>query len=409
MKKTLLLVCMAMLFTMSSYAEDFYRVVGDSRILNGTTDWDTTNAQNTMSTTDNETYTLTVFKCNLVENYWYEFKIIKNGDYDQGQWPSSNYIIKFSVDGDASAELSTGEYDITYTFNKNTGAISVSYYKESDVVYSVVGDNTTLFSEAWNTGINFMNETENGYELTFNDVVFDSPTTIKYKICKNNSWDGAIGDNGNDISFELKEAGTYTITFLLTINETASASQVVYEKFSGFATEYATLSSKNALDFTDSNIDAYVASSISGNQVNMTKVTQVPALTGLFIKTSNDYAKVISDAAAINNNYLKASDGTEVAASTSSLYHYVLADQNGIGFYNLATGVTIPAGKAYLETTSPLTTDGAKVALSFEGEATGISEVYSHESDEWYTINGVRIVAPTKGLYIHNGKKVMIK
>ena len=44
------------------------------------------------------------------------------------------------------------------------------------------------------------------------------------------------------------------------------------------------------------------------------------------------------------------------------------------------------------------------------GEATGIEAVKDAQEDGvWYTIQGVRVAQPTKGLYIHNGKKVVIK
>jgi len=49
-------------------------------------------------------------------------------------------------------------------------------------------------------------------------------------------------------------------------------------------------------------------------------------------------------------------------------------------------------------------------------ETTGIESMENEQSfldkasDEWYSLSGQRIVKPTKkGLYIHNGKKVVIK
>ena len=45
------------------------------------------------------------------------------------------------------------------------------------------------------------------------------------------------------------------------------------------------------------------------------------------------------------------------------------------------------------------------------GEVTGIENVKNAtvEDGAWYTISGQRVAQPTKGLYIHNGKKVIIK
>ena len=184
---------------------------------------------------------------------------------------------------------------------------------------------------------------------------------------------------------------------------------------------YSTFSCNYAVDLsTLSNVKAYTASNIEDGKVIMTKqANKVPANTGLFIQSTertavNATVSVVGNSAASSwsdTNLLKAADGSLVAASTDALYHYVFAKQNDeLGFYNLADALIIPAGKAYLETTTALTTSGnAKVALSFEGEATGINEVNAVENNDWYTINGIRVAVPTKGLYIHNGKKVMVK
>ena len=53
--------------------------------------------------------------------------------------------------------------------------------------------------------------------------------------------------------------------------------------------------------------------------------------------------------------------------------------------------------------------------VNFDGETTGISNTdrtdYTDKADAWYTVNGVRLSAKptTKGMYIKNGKKVVIK
>jgi hypothetical protein len=44
-------------------------------------------------------------------------------------------------------------------------------------------------------------------------------------------------------------------------------------------------------------------------------------------------------------------------------------------------------------------------------DTTGVKEVKSGEvkSDEWFTLQGQRVAKPGKGLYIKNGKKILIK
>ena len=79
----------------------------------------------------------------------------------------------------------------------------------------------------------------------------------------------------------------------------------------------------------------------------------------------------------------------------------------GVGFYRLATGKTLGVGKAYL------TYDGALAPefLGF-GETTAISTIEKMrnvENETFYDLQGRRVAQPTKGLYIVNGKKVVIK
>ena len=48
--------------------------------------------------------------------------------------------------------------------------------------------------------------------------------------------------------------------------------------------------------------------------------------------------------------------------------------------------------------------------MVFEGEATGIKTIDKvSESGALYNLNGARVAKPTKGLYIQDGKKVVIK
>ena len=79
----------------------------------------------------------------------------------------------------------------------------------------------------------------------------------------------------------------------------------------------------------------------------------------------------------------------------------------GVGFYKLASGKKVGVGKAYL------TYSGASAPEFFGfGETTGVNEVRGQMEDvrgEYYDLQGRRVAQPTKGLYIVNGKKVVIK
>lgn len=101
------------------------------------------------------------------------------------------------------------------------------------------------------------------------------------------------------------------------------------------------------------------------------------------------------------------SDNTEFKGQENGKYNLILVD----GEFVKANDGTLAGGLAYL----PVALDNAnaKLALTFGDEVTGIENVENEPlnaaDDAWYTPQGVRVAQPTKGVYIHNGKKVMVK
>lgn len=91
-------------------------------------------------------------------------------------------------------------------------------------------------------------------------------------------------------------------------------------------------------------------------------------------------------------------------------YMYVLSKgTQGVGFYRLADGKRLGVGKAYLFYTG----SNAREFFLFDDDATGISTTLNDNvemtDDNVYDLLGRRVQNPTKGLYIVNGKKVIIK
>ena len=76
-------------------------------------------------------------------------------------------------------------------------------------------------------------------------------------------------------------------------------------------------------------------------------------------------------------------------------------------------GAHLNAFRAYFELDP--NAHAREFVMNFDGETTGISNTdrtdYTDKADAWYTVNGVRLSAKptTKGMYIKNGKKVVIK
>ena len=99
--------------------------------------------------------------------------------------------------------------------------------------------------------------------------------------------------------------------------------------------------------------------------------------------------------------------GTTTATAAPTNAYCLSKGTSGVGFYAF-TG-TIPAHRGYLVITS-----GAPQYLGFDdnGGTTGVNEMRNQTEKvrgEFFDLQGRRILNPTKGLYIVNGRKVIIK
>ena len=173
---------------------------------------------------------------------------------------------------------------------------------------------------------------------------------------------------------------------------------------------FATYVSDNDLEYSGvTGLKAYKAT-VAGNTITFSPVTTVPAGEGVLLKGAGTYnVPVTAGVTAWNaedNAFIR---GTGDAVETGSdPYNYILNNVNGvIGFYR-AAGQTVATNRAYLQTT----TNAARLNISFDDDdqTTGIARVEETvANDAVYTLSGVRVEKPTKGLYIKNGKKVVIK
>ena len=183
----------------------------------------------------------------------------------------------------------------------------------------------------------------------------------------------------------------------------------------------ATLVSANALDFTDVDaIKAYVATEASKGIITFKQVKKVPADTPLYltadVAVSFDVPILEGDPETIETNLLKGSASTTKSlTSTEDTKYYAFGVQDGeAGFYLVPSSGSFisAAGKAYLELTAEQASAESRLAFNFvDGETTGISESVSKAATDgrYYDLQGRRVALPTKGLYIVNGKKVIVK
>ena len=176
--------------------------------------------------------------------------------------------------------------------------------------------------------------------------------------------------------------------------------------------DYATFSSAFNLDFsTADGLTAYKGGvDADKSTVNLTQVSKVTASKGIVLKgeAGKTYTAKILDADAtgdsFDDNKIQASvDGTYLTQSTD----YVLSNVGGIyAFRPISEAGYLRPGIAYL----PLSNSASAKALTFtfDNTSTGIGSittVNAQEKGAYYTLDGVKMSKPAKGLYIHNGKK----
>ncbi len=175
---------------------------------------------------------------------------------------------------------------------------------------------------------------------------------------------------------------------------------------------YTTYTTPNNVDFTGTGVTAYKVSAIGADYVSLEEVTEAPAGTPLVLKaTAGNYAlNIVASAAAVTGNKLEVSDGTATTDDANTVYALAAKGEPAvIGFYKVQAGTKVPAGKCYL---SVAVTNPAPEFLGFNGEMTGISATLMNNekvNSEIYDLQGRKVANPSKGLYIVNGKKVVIK
>lgn len=174
---------------------------------------------------------------------------------------------------------------------------------------------------------------------------------------------------------------------------------------------YGTIASAYALDCANlpTGLTAYQVTSIAADKVTLTQVTEaVAAGTGLILKGTGGETyniPVVASGTDISatNKLNAAVTATDVEANAA----YVLYKDE---FRKVTNASSVPAGKAYLLATD-VPAEARSLTFDF-GDATGISAIAKSQepnANGYYNLAGQRVAQPQKGLYIQDGKKVIIK
>ncbi len=324
-----------------------------------------------------------------------------------------------AVDTEYTIATSTGKYG-NFILMQVGGSICLNKQNKVNGNDAIkMGNNRTY--QIWNdnenftiTGIKFYGKKATDGEPTFivtssnGDAVITSPTNNKIPSDGSESSLMFLVSGGtpqDKIQFEIKSAQAF-VNF------------DIYYEYAQTVTFRDNLASYGPIAnvIIPEGVKAYVAREVNGNYIKMEEYTGtvLDETKGYILESANAEAVFTTTTATADgqtDNLLKTTaKGGTVEANTI----YVLGKvDDKIAFYNYS-GTTMPAYKAYLDKAD--IPSGAKaVILSFDGDddgttaINGIEVAVDAENNEVYNLQGQRVMNPTKGLYIVNGKKVVIK
>ena len=280
--------------------------------------------------------------------------------------------------------------------------------------YSSDGGTTADNTNVWGTFVSDMGDADVDMTISYKDntaYIIGTMTKGDKVYYVNYSKGGLTGDN---ISFDLR-SNNATLSNITTAGASVLTTPAhptnvaVTMGTNGYAT-YA----NNVYPLNLTSANAYKAA-VVGSTVNFTLFEQaVPVSTGMLVKGSGTVNLPIADASSAvdGNAFLVNTGGTTFDAESGYTYFAMKKNSDPLTFATFAPGsVAIPATKAYLKVlTSALS--GARLDLVFGDESTGIKVIDNGQmsiDNQVYNLQGQRVEKATKGLYIVDGKKVLVK
>ena len=252
-----------------------------------------------------------------------------------------------------------------------------------------------------------------------------------------------LGDKAKDLTFCVKNCKLYRIA-VVKDNKTIGSAKNDYIKYATYSQSYPVDYNLNAI-LNGTEVTAYSVSTDYQSNATSVNFTELPdnqsaAREGVILKTSGKLGEshpifttdVNSDPERLTSNALVGTTGDKATTEfdkakkdgyqnyilTTKYFHLDKEDQvidgNRQCFYKWVKGDT-KSNLAYLQLKNPSNANAKTVIyLDWFGDTTGIhdmtapSQVTSGKT--YYTLDGRKVTSPTqKGIYIINGKKIIIK
>lgn len=312
-------------------------------------------------------------------------------------------------DGNAAA----GTYAIGYTEDAGSAFNQTIHFKAAGTVnqyylYIVDAEGTKHYLCAGNT---YSDGNTAQIRMTSDDTkalaieIVPTSEAGKYNL-KNTAANGLIGSNG--------DAGVYTASTYKTFNiNPATKASVPVAIAKG---KWGTRIFPFAVTSIPDGLEAYTITGTDDTRiVKSDALTSIPANTPVILKATKDVDETLEGyGVAKQNNYTSGLltgvyTNETIAAGSGTTTKYVLQTQDDVqAFYVVDANFTATAYRCYLTVPS---TSAKALYFDFD-DATAIAGIDAAEVAEdavYYNLAGQRVAKPVKGIYIVNGKKVLVK
>ena len=378
MRRTIFTLIMLCIATLTLQAQDVWTAAGSSTLFGS--HWDATDTNNDLTPLGNGIWELTKTDCILEKNVKNELKVLKDHSWAES-YPQTNYV--FTVE-------ETGTYNVTIQFNENTYEVGVITKKTGDAVIGektwTVAGSPEILGKDWDetaTENDMIKQEDNvTYILTKTDLTL-ALGTYKYKICANHDWAENYGDDNDsegNASVFITRDGIYDLTFTFN-TDTHEVSCVPTRK-----------------------ADAIIEKiwSVAGNE-------------GLFETAWDEQSTANEMTKQENNIYVLVKKGISLNAQT---YEYKVCSNHDwtesygadpLGIDNAI--LIIPEAGTYDVTFTFNQATKEVSATAVRTDTDGISQIAGDVKAKSVVFNlqGHRVSTPKQGVYIINGKKVVVK
>lgn len=433
-----------------AWAEDTYTVAGNNAAMFGST-WDPTNTANDMTKNGDGTYSITYTNVYLDNDV--KYKVVKNHSWSEA-YPDGDRVINIAeagtytltihfnptthevyetMPGEPDVEVTTNAAEEGATFTEATFAMpaydaTAEYELVRDMTVDVdatIADRIRIQKDAISSAYVAVTATELiptvSDKISGTAVAMTVTTDYTAQLQKKTEGDTPTWADATTLSvgtFRYVITGTGLYDGEITTNE--------FQLFEGYevtvpAGEYITYYKDEALYVENENAKLYTIASITESEaVLSSEINVAPALTPLLVFNSSDEAKTFllipttdktPDNVTAATQFVGTLVATTIPASATGADNYAL---NGYAFVWVKTAIEVGANKCWLHIASQHAAARAVTRSIVGGNGTtGIDAIenVTIDNEGWYDLQGRKLQAkPNRGgIYIHNGKKVVVR